>query len=191
MNFRYHAGNYMELHAILYVMTIAVVLHNIRSVHNVGSIFRTADAAGAEKIYLCGITPEPYDRLGNLRKDFAKVALGAEKNILWDSERSASRVINALKKDGWKILAVEQSKKSVPYFKLKISDKKMKVAVILGDEVRGLPPTVLKLADEILEIPMRGAMVRDTIHPKHSGNGKESLNVSVAFGVVVFGLRYP
>jgi len=180
-------------------MTLAVVIHNVRSVHNVGSIFRTADAAGAEKIYLCGITPAPYDRLGNLRKDFAKVALGAEKYVSWESVKSTARVINTLKKDGWKIFAVEQSKNSIPYFKLKVSarggsvvdgkSKKSKITLILGDEVRGLPPRVLKLADKILEIPMRGAMVRDARHPKNLGHGKESLNVAVAFGIVVFELR--
>ncbi len=191
LNSRVFISYGVELHDILYVMIIAVVLHNIRSVHNVGSIFRTADAAGVEKIYLCGITPTPHDRFGNLRKDFMKVALGAEKSLLWNSEKSTLRVINALKKDGWKIFAVEQSKQSIPYFKLKISDKKMKIALILGDEVRGLPPKVLKLADQILEIPMRGTIVRDATHPKHSGSGKESLNVSVAFGVIVFALRYP
>jgi len=170
-------------------MTIAVVLHNIRSVHNVGSIFRTADAAGVEKVYLCGITPAPHDRLGNLRKDFAKVALGAEKYVSWESAKSTVRVINALKKGGWEIFAVEQSKNSVPYSKLKMKTGKLKVALVLGDEVRGLPPSILKLADKILEIPMRGAMVRDARHPKHIGNGKESLNVAVAFGIIVFSLN--
>jgi tRNA G18 (ribose-2'-O)-methylase SpoU len=171
-------------------MTLAIVLHNIRSVHNVGSIFRTADAAGTEKIYLCGITPTPCDRLGNLRKDFSKVALGAEKYVPWESAKSTTRAIAALKKDGWKIFAVEQSKKSVPYFRLKIGDRKSKIALVLGDEVRGLPPSVLKLADAILEIPMRGATMKDARHPKNKGKGKESLNVAVAFGIVAFGLRY-
>jgi tRNA G18 (ribose-2'-O)-methylase SpoU len=170
-------------------MTLAVVLHNIRSVHNVGSIFRTADAAGVLKIYLCGITPAPYDRLGNLRKDFAKVALGAEQYVSWESAKSTARAITALKKDGWKIFAVEQSEKSVPYFRLKVKNEKLKVALVLGDEVRGVPPRVVELADKILEIPMRGAMAREVRHPKHSGKGKESLNVAVAFGIVVFGLR--
>ena len=175
-------------------MTLTVVIHNIRSVHNVGSIFRTADATGVLKIYLCGITPAPYDRLGNLRKDFAKVALGAEKYCAWESVKSTARAISALKKDGWKIFAVEQSKNSVPYFKLKSAaageNKKFKVALILGDEVRGLPPRILKCADKVLEIPMRGAMVRDAHHPKRVGVGKESLNVAVAFGIVVFRLLH-
>lgn len=174
-------------------MVISVVLHNIRSVHNVGSIFRTADAVGVQKIYLCGITPEPCDRLGNLRKDFAKVALGAERYVPWEQAKSSARAIAALKKDGWKIFAIEQSGKSAPYYKIftgKQRSKEEKVALILGDEVRGLPPSILNRADRILEIPMRGTTVRDFRHPKHSGEGKESLNVSVAFGIVAFGLRY-
>lgn len=172
-------------------MTLAVVIHNVRSVHNVGSIFRTADAAGAEKIYLCGITPAPCDRLGNLRKDFTKVALGAEKHVSWESVKSSVRAIRALKKDGWKIFAVEQSKNSVPYFRPKIGSQRSKIALVLGDEVRGLPPNILKLADKILEIPMRGAMMRDARHPKNTGKGKESLNVAVAFGIVVFRMCRP
>lgn len=180
---------------ILRSMKCAVVLHNIRSVYNVGSIFRTGDAAGVEKIYLCGITPAPSDRLGNLRGDFAKVALGAEKYVAWESAKNTISVVRKLKKDGWKIFAVEQSKKSIPYFRLKLSTKdgknqKLKIALILGDEVRGLPPSILKRADKILEIPMRGAMMRDAGHPKRSGIGKESLNVAVAFGIVAFRLNH-
>jgi tRNA G18 (ribose-2'-O)-methylase SpoU len=175
---------------ILQDTKFAVVLHNIRSVHNVGSIFRTADAVGVEKIYLCGITPAPHDRFGNIRKDFTKVALGAEKYLSWESAKSTARTIAALKKDGWKIFAIEQSKKSIPYFKLKVESKKSKVALVLGDEVRGVPPSILNLADKILEIPMRGAVVCNAGHPKNSGKGKESLNVAVSFGVVAFGLRF-
>ncbi len=181
-------------------MVFCVILHNVRSVHNVGSIFRTADAAGAEKIYLCGITPAPHDRLGNLRKDFAKVALGAEKYVAWESVKNTARLTAALKKGGWKIFAVEQSRKSVPYDELKISaksgsvtggkSKNLKIALVLGDEVRGLPPSILNRAGKILEIPMRGAMVGDADHPKHSGRGKESLNVAVSFGIVAFELRH-
>ena len=170
-------------------MKTTVILHNIRSVYNVGSIFRTADAAGVEKIYLCGITPAPRDRLGNLRKDFAKVALGAERYIAWENKKSTARTIVALKNDGWKIFAIEQSMASEPFNLLKGKMSNSKIALILGDEVRGLPPSILKLADKILEIPMRGATIQDMRHPKHTKKGKESLNVAVAFGVVVFGMQ--
>lgn len=159
-------------------MEIVVVLHNIRSVYNVGSIFRTADAAGVKKIYLCGITPEPKDRLGKWRKDFTKVSLGAEKYVAWEKAGSTSRVLEKLKKEGHKIFAVEQSRQSVPYYKYSIYRRPFinGVVLVLGNEVKGLPPSILKKADKILEIPMKGK--------------KESLNVSVAFGIVVYGLQY-
>lgn len=156
-------------------MQIAVILHNIRSVHNVGSIFRTADAAGVEKVYLCGITPAPIDRLKNVRKDFAKVALGAEGYIEWESAKTTALVVRRLKREGYEILALEQSKGSVPYSAVSLK-KNSRIAVILGDEIRGLPPSILKLADRIVEIPMAGK--------------KESLNVAVAFGIAIFGMRY-
>lgn len=152
------------------------ILHNIRSLHNVGSIFRTADAAGVEKIYLCGITPAPTDKFGKIRPQFAKVSLGAEKYVAWEKCASASRVIEKLKKDGYKIFAVEQAKNSIPYYKVKAKNLKLKAAFVLGNEVRGLPKSILKRADKIIEIPMRGK--------------KESLNVAVALGIVVFSFRF-
>lgn len=153
-------------------------MQNIRSLHNVGSIFRTADAVGIQKIYLCGITPEPTDRFGKVRPEIAKVALGAEKTIPWDasarSARATSRLLEKLKKEGYKIFAVEQSRQSTPYYRAGV--KSGKIALVVGNEVKGLSPAILKKADKILEIPMRGK--------------KESLNVAVAFGIVVFGLIY-
>jgi len=160
-------------------MKLAVVLDNIRSVHNVGSIFRTADAVGAEKIYCCGITPSPLDRFKNVRADFAKVALGAEKSVAWEagaSTKDIGEVLAALKKDGWQIFAIEQAENSVPYYEVVPGggggDAEAKIAFVLGAEVEGVSATALALADKILEIPMRGK--------------KESLNVAVAFGVVAF-----
>ena len=151
-----------------------VVLHNLRSLHNVGSIFRTADAAGAEKIYLCGITPEPADRLGRFRPDFVKVSLGAEKYIQWEKTPSVSKLIDKLKKDGYKIFAVEQDKKSTPYYKVRgvREGSRVRIILVFGNEVKGLPKAILKKADKILEIPMRGK--------------KESLNVAVAAGIILF-----
>ena len=153
-----------------------------------GSIFRTADAAGVGKIYLCGITPAPLDRFGNIRPQFAKVSLGAERYVEWDdsarSSRATLKLLEKLKKDGYKILAVEQSEKSVPYHTaiycpiVRSHNRTAKqVVIILGSETEGLPQPILKRADKILEIPMRG--------------GKESLNVSVAAGIVLFRLIYP
>src|SRR3989338_4544510 len=95
------------------------ILHNIRSLHNVGSIFRTADAAGIEKLYLCGITPEPVDRFGRFREQFTKVSLGAEKTVKWEKVKITANLIDKLKKEGYKIFAVEQSKNSTPYYALR------------------------------------------------------------------------
>ncbi len=153
---------------------MVAILANIRSLHNVGSIFRTADAAGVQKLYLAGITPTPRDRFGNPEPKLAKVALGAEKTVAWEKAASVSALINQLKKEGFKIWAVEQSKKSIPYYRLKIKNSKLKIGLVFGNEVSGLSPAILKKCDKILEIPMKGK--------------KESLNVSVAFGVVAFGI---
>lgn len=158
---------------------MVAILHNIRSLHNVGSIFRTADAAGVEKLYLCGITPTPLDRFGVVRQQVGKVSLGAEKTVPWEKVASTSRLINKLKNPpvggGYKIFAIEQSKKSIPYNKVAIT-RDSKIALVVGHEVEGLPPAILKKCDKILEIPMAG--------------NKESLNVSVAFGIVVFRLTH-
>lgn len=154
------------------------ILYNIRSMYNVGSIFRTADAAGFSKLYLCGITPSPLDRFGKPRPQLAKVALGAEKYVEWEKVKSTNRLIEKLKNpttgEGYKIFAIEQDKNSVAYNKIKIS-RREKVALIVGNEIKGLPKSVLGKSDKILEIPMKGK--------------KESLNVSVAFGIVAFFLR--
>lgn len=152
-------------------MEIAAILHNIRSTHNVGSIFRTADGMGLENIYLTGITPSPLDRFGELRKDFTKVSLGAEKYISWEKVKSVNALIKRLKGRGYKVIAVEQHRKSVLYYKAKVK-KQDKIALVFGNEVKGIPPSILKMADKIIEIPMLGK--------------KESLNVAVAFGVVAY-----
>jgi len=155
---------------------MVIILDNIRSTYNVGSIFRTADGVGVEKIYLYGITPAPLDRFEKIRQNIAKVSLGAEKTVPWEKIGSASRLIDKLKKDGCKILAVEQSRKSVPYYKSNVKSQLSKVALIFGNEVSGISKPLLKKADKIIEIPMRGA--------------KESLNVSVAAGIILFRMRY-
>lgn len=154
-----------------------VVLDNIRSIFNVGSIFRTADALGAEKIYLCGLTPSPLDKLGRLRPKFIKTSLGSEKSVAFEKRVSTARVLNKLKKDGYKILAIEQHKNSTPYYSLLPTTYSLKnIALVVGHEVRGLSGAVLKRADRILEIPMAGM--------------KESLNVAVAFSIVAYELEY-
>jgi len=154
---------------------MVVILHNIRSLYNVGSIFRTADAAGVEKIYLCGITPKPVDEFGKPRTQLTKVSLGAEKYLAWEKVGSTARLLDNLKKQGYKIFAIEQSKKSTPYYKIpKSYILNSKFCLVLGNEIRGLPLSILKRADKILEIPMQGK--------------KESLNVAIAFGIIAFHL---
>lgn len=148
---------------------IYVLLHNIRSTHNVGSIFRTSDALGVTKIYLSGYTPTPLDRFNRPRKDIAKVALGAEKSIDWEYVTNPEKTIKDLKKANYQIIGLEQAKNSVDYKKVKI---KYPILFIVGNEVGGIEKNMLSLSDVVAEIPMNGK--------------KESLNVSVAFGVGLF-----
>jgi 23S rRNA (guanosine2251-2'-O)-methyltransferase len=150
---------------------IYLLLDNIRSVHNVGSIFRTAETLGISKIYCVGTTPTPIDRFGRKRKDFSKVALGAENMVAWEyiEEPKAVGLIEKLKKEGFQIIALEQAKNSIDYKKVKVKGETL---IILGNEVDGVSESLLKLADIIAEIPLRGK--------------KESLNVSVAAGIALF-----
>jgi 23S rRNA (guanosine2251-2'-O)-methyltransferase len=148
---------------------IAVLLHNIRSVHNVGSVFRTSDAAGVSRVFLSGYTPTPVDRFGLARKDLSKVALGAEKTVPWEFEKNPFRIVAKLRGEGWQIVGVEQDKRSIDYRKFH-PDKP--TLFVLGNEVRGISPALRKKCDELIEIPMHGK--------------KESLNVSVAAGIILF-----
>ena len=154
--------------------SFCLVLHNIRSVYNVGSIFRTADAAGVEKIILSGYTPSPTDHFGLPRKDFAKVSLGAEQTIPWIQTKTLAAAIKQLKKENYFVVAVEQAPNATSLFDFEAPRNK-KLALVLGNEVRGIAKQSLKSMDAIIEIPMRGK--------------KESLNVSVAAGIVLFLLR--
>ena len=150
---------------------VIVVLDNIRSTFNVGSIFRTADALGVGEIILGGTTPAPVDRFGRERADIAKVSLGAEKSVAWKHTDNILAEIKELKKAGYQIIAIEQAKNSVDYKKIKLA-KNAKAVFVMGAEVEGVDKRILKLADIIAEIPMHGL--------------KESLNVSVSFGVALF-----
>lgn len=144
---------------------LVIIAHNIRSLHNLGSLFRTADAAGVSKIYCTGYTGNPLDN------KTAKVSLGAEKTVAWERARTVALLIQKLKRAGFTIAALEQHPRSKP---LQSYHSRFPLALIVGNEVRGISPALLKRADVILEIPMRGK--------------KESLNVSVAFGIAVYEL---
>ena len=168
---------------------IVVVLNNVRSNENVGSIFRTSDAAGVKKIFLCGYTPAPLDRFGRINKALVKAALGAENFVEWERVESLKSASTKLKKENFKIVGIEQDEKAVNYTKIRGRGKVYNLALVFGNEVDGLSEEELKLCDMVAEIPMRGAMVRQAHHPRTSRRGKESLNVAVVVGIVLFTLK--
>ena len=137
-----------------------VICDNIRSLENIGSIFRTADALGVLKIFLCGISGKPPHH------KISKTALGAEKTIPFEYYKQTGRLVDKLKKSKISIIALEQSKDAISCLKFK---PRFPLALILGNEVKGISKAILKKCDKVIELPMAGK--------------KESLNVSVAFGV--------
>ena len=162
---------------------VAILLHNVRSAHNVGSIFRTAEAVGVTRIYLSGYTPTPLDRFGRPQKTIAKTALGAEKVLAWEYGRKPERMFERLRKEDFRIIGVEQDARAKDYRTFSLKGPTL---FVFGNEVRGLSSSLRQQCDELLEIPIRGAMVRQAHHPRHTGRGKESLNVSVAAGIILF-----
>jgi tRNA G18 (ribose-2'-O)-methylase SpoU len=148
---------------------VALLLHNVRSTHNVGSIFRTADGAGVSRIYLSGYTPTPTDRFERARKDIAKTALGAENSVPWQKIINVKHQIDAMRNNGWQIVGVEQDARAIDYREFRISQPTL---FIFGNEVRGISRSLRAQCDILIEIPMHGQ--------------KESLNVAVAAGVVLF-----
>ena len=142
---------------------VVVVLDNIRSMHNVGSVFRTADAFLIEAVYLTGYTAKPP------HKEIKKTALGAEDTVSWKHFPSAKEAIQQLKDDGYKVFAVEQVENSISLEKFEVDDK---VAVIFGNEVSGVEQTTIALCDGTIEIPQLGM--------------KHSLNIATAAGVVLW-----
>lgn len=148
-----------------------VIAHNIRSLYNVGSIFRTADAFGVTKIYLTGYTGTPANPTHKAK--IGKVALGAEVWVPWEYSKSPQALIRVLKRQKVVIVGLENNtKKTADISKFKA---KGSLALILGEETTGINRSLMKLCDELVEIPMRGK--------------KESLNVSVAFGIAAYALR--
>jgi tRNA G18 (ribose-2'-O)-methylase SpoU len=146
---------------------LAVVLDNVRSMHNVGSVFRTADAFLVSGIWLCGYTPRPPHR------DINKTALGATETVNWHYAEQALHAADHLKSEGYRIFAVEQVEKSIPLHEFSFNSTE-KIAVIFGNEVSGIGSDVLERCDGFLEIPQFGM--------------KHSLNVSVAAGIVLWEL---
>lgn len=148
------------------------VLDNIRSLFNVGGIFRTADGVGVEHLYLCGVTPTPAAHPG-----MAKTALGAERVIPWSSHQNALALIKNLREEGFYLLALERAEGAVPLqdFSLRRLEARS-IALIVGHERAGVDPGLLEVCDAIISLPMVGA--------------KASLNVGVAFGVAAYWLAY-
>ncbi len=154
---------------------VRLVLDSVRSVHNTGSIFRTAETVGISNIYCLGTTPVPVDRFGRKRSDFAKVALGAEDMVPWEyvaDEKAFAILARKLKKDGFTVVALEQAKNSVDYKNVALQGNK--TLIILGNEVEGVSKNILNIADIVAEIPLLGK--------------KESLNVSVSAGIFLYRL---
>ncbi len=145
-----------------------VILHNIRSAYNVGAIFRTADGAGVQKIFLTGYTPTPTDRFGRVQAEIKKTSLGASETVDWE-QGDYKEVVAALKESGSHIAAIEQTPESVSLSEFKPTEK---TVYVFGNEVTGIEQEDLHLADYVVDIPMLGT--------------KKSLNVSVAAGIVMY-----
>lgn len=168
---------------------LILVLPNIRSAHNVGSMFRTADAAGVTKLYLCGHTPSPIDKFGRVsgpQKEIAKTALGAEKDIPYEYVENFSTIAKRLKKEKVVLIGLEQHKDALKLEQKKdiatlrkIVDAATKsgstIALVVGEEVSGMTASEIKYMDHLIEIPMYG--------------NKESLNVSVATGIALYAIK--
>lgn len=155
------------------LISCILILHDIRSVINVGALFRTCDAIGVSEIILSGTSPAPIDRFGRIRSDFAKAALGAEKTVPWKQVSDINMTISDLRKEGYILYCIEQSPDSIDYKNITIKPGS-KIAIIPGNEVTGVPIEIQNECDAILEIPMYGS--------------KESLNISVATGIVLYRL---
>ncbi|MFQ5632232.1 MAG: RNA methyltransferase [bacterium] len=142
---------------------IVAIVENVRSLHNVGALFRTADGAGVKEMILCGITGSPP------RNEIRKAALGADEAVPWRYEKSALMAIEKFRDKGFWVLALEKTENSQLLYEI---DLKTPLALVVGNEFNGISPEVLAAADLVAHLPMRGAKI--------------SLNVSVAFGIAVY-----
>ena len=147
---------------------LIVVLDNVRSMHNVGAVLRSADAFSVEKVYLCGITPKPPHR------EIRKTAIGAEESVDWEAHPDAGALVSTLQEQGVHILALEQAKGSISLAQYEGNSNRS--ALVIGHEVDGVQQQIVDLADTVLEIPQYGT--------------KHSLNVSVAAGIVMYALTH-
>lgn len=148
--------------------SMTVLLDNIRSAWNVGSILRSADGFGFSHAYLCGITPTPE------QEAVQKTSLGADESVTWSYHKDALKLAKGLKKEGWKIWALEEHERALEIRKAEPGKSKTSTALILGNEVTGVDPQLLDLCDGIFFIPMNGR--------------KRSFNVAMAFGIAAYAL---
>jgi 23S rRNA (guanosine2251-2'-O)-methyltransferase len=146
------------------------LLDNIRSTWNVGSIFRTSDGAGVQKLYLCGITATPEN------PKVKKTALGAEQSVLWEKYNNGVDIAKVLKSDGKKLWVLEDLPGAQPLFNLDLDSPDVPVILIVGNEVSGVDPGIVELSDKVISIPMYG--------------NKQSYNVAVAFGIAISFMLY-
>jgi tRNA G18 (ribose-2'-O)-methylase SpoU len=148
---------------------IAVLLDNIRSAWNVGSILRSADGFGFSHAFLCGITPSAANEA------VKKTSLGAEDSVPWSGHKDAVRLVQGLKAEGWKVQALEEDSRGVDIrHATSVAYVTEPMVLIVGNEVTGVDPGLLDLCDEILSIPMRGE--------------KKSFNVAIAFGIAAYAI---
>lgn len=152
-------------------MPLVVVLDDVRSLYNVGSVFRTSDAFRVESIYLCGITARPEGSGEAAAREIHKTALGAEDSVAWEYFANATEAVARLQADGYEVLAVEQCHGSTMLTDFH-PDSTKKYAVVLGNEVKGVHQEVVDMCDGCLEIPQYGT--------------KHSLNVSVTAGIIIW-----
>ncbi len=160
---------------------IILIIHNVRSCHNVGSMFRTVDGLGVDKVYLSGYTPYPRRKederpphiAGKVEKQIDKTALGAQDNVAWEQSDIVLPIIQSLKSAGVSVVALEQSSHSIDINAFKPPKK---CALIVGNEVDGLDREIIDICDSAIEIPMQGQ--------------KESFNVSVAAAIALYQIKY-
>lgn len=148
-------------------IAITILLENIRSAHNIGSIFRTADSFLINEIILCGISAQPPN------KDIRKTALGSSESVEWRYEKNIDKAVEKLKNEGNKIISIEQTTNSISLENFK-PQKNDKYAIIFGNEVNGIEQRTINLSDMVIEIPQFGT--------------KHSLNISVAAGIIIWDL---
>jgi tRNA G18 (ribose-2'-O)-methylase SpoU len=148
---------------------VAVLLDNLRSAWNAGSILRSVDGFGFMHAYLCGITPTPDNEA------VTKTSLGAEDSVPWSYHKDAVKLAKGLKVEGWKIYALEEDTRSLPISQFSDSRSPFPAVLIVGNEVTGVDPELLDLCDKIFYIPMLGE--------------KKSFNVAIAFGIAAYALN--